>query len=154
MIDGVIAITHIEADRPFEGAPTATVSNCMDLSAVLGAVFFKLHRRTSSSTANLSGEVEAAKTTVESSLTSGLPLPKLPDRAFYSWLPAALSRHPGIQQSTIEHEMRAWLNYVIVHVKQEHQAYSVIKECLRRDGCNNVATLKWDLHQTYPIGSW
>ena len=153
MLDGVIAITHIETNGPLEGSPLDNITESIDLSAVLGAVFCKFHS-TPISNNTLSEVFDTAKTMVKDCLDSTLPVQQIPVRVLSAWLPAAIAPNSGISSRAIKHHMKTWLNYVILHVSPEHQSYLVINECLRQNGIADAKTLTWEMRQVYPIGYW
>jgi hypothetical protein len=154
VIDGVIAVTGVETGRDPQVSPQDGYSNEKDLSAVLGAVFFRLHRCFNAQSGPAQANADIAKTMVADSLKSGSPLPLLPHGVIGAWIPKAASNNKAITNLELQFDMRKWLNYVIVHVSSEHETFSVLNECLRQHQINNVATLTWEAHQLYEIGQW
>lgn len=94
--------------------------------------------------------IQTAKKLVKDSVTAGQDVPELPSGTLGSWLSAAITEDDGYSRNYIQHEMRDWLNYILIHVSRDRQAHSIIRHLL---GTQDVRTLTWTNKQEYAIGT-
>lgn len=157
VMDGVIIVSNIQPNLENEPYPLASTNDFNNLSTVLGAVFYKIHtkKKIDMNVSDKSKEkFERAQQLVEDGVETkhGRDIDTLPSGVLGSWLPKRSFRKGKVSQQTIETQMQACLNYVVVFVKPNTQAYRVINNCLQLSQIGDVKAIPWTGRQTYTIG--
>jgi hypothetical protein len=113
-------------------------------------MFQRLHTLHNPSSGAAKTALAYAKQAVAKAVSEQSPLPTLPADTAGSWLPAAASANDGITEIMISSKMRGFLNYIIVFVNEDYQAYTIVKHCVEKEIMDLSRT--WDTRETFVIG--